>query len=213
MSNFSWSNLGTITSNFGNRDTGIPGATTDHKGIDIVLNNSNVPAIVGGVVIDKGTNTATGNFITIQQNDGYIATYQHLAQLPSLSVGAAVDAGSTIGVQGSTGISSGAHLHYQIKDSAGNYVDPMTYEGGAVISTPDGSFAVGNGGALYTEGGSIIATPDGYVAVGDSYSGTMTGLQDKAENVLGTVIKVCALIFVGVVAAFLFFKAFDIKLL
>lgn len=213
MSNFSWSNLGTITSGFGNRDTGIPGASTDHKGIDIVLNNSNVPAIVGGVVVDKGTNTAAGNFITIQQNDGYTATYKHLAQLPSLSVGSAVSAGSTLGVQGSTGISSGAHLHYQITDSAGNYVDPMTYESSGLVATPDGTFAVGNGGALYADGGSIIATPDGYVAVGDGYSTTMTGLQDKAEDVLGTVIKVCALIFVGVVAAFLFFKAFDIKLL
>lgn len=190
MSNF-WSNIGTVTSGFGNRNTGIPGASTNHKGIDVVLNSDNVPAVVGGTVVNKGTSTSAGNWIKIQQSDGYTATYMHLAKLPSLSVGANVAAGQTIGTQGSTGVSSGKHLHYQIQDSFGNFVDPTVY---------DESAANGGGFSSTLQNvGNFVTSPTGYI-------------EDKALSTLGVVVKGGTLVFIGVVAAFLFFQAFEIKL-
>ena len=183
MSSF-WGSLGTITSGFGYRgDIGVAGATADHKGMDIVLNSDNVPAIVGGTVIGKGTGASSGNWIKIRQDDGYTATYMHLAKLPTLSTGSTVTTGQTIGVQGSTGVSSGKHLHYQIQDAEGNYQNPLIYDG--VSSSVWG-------------GGSTV---------------TQTGWKEQVSDTMGTVVKVAVLIFIGVIAAVLFFKAFDIKLI
>lgn len=190
MTNF-WDSLGTVTSGFGNRNTGIPGASTNHKGIDIELNNDNVPAIVGGTVINKGTNASAGNWVKVQQSDGYIATYMHLAKLPSVSVGSSVATGQTIGTQGSTGNSSGKHLHYQIQDSFGNFVNPTVYD---EIATNGGGFS-----STLQNVGNFVTDPTGYI-------------EDKTLSTLGVVVKGGTLVFIGVVAAFLFFQAFEIKL-
>ena len=197
-----WETLGTITSGFGNRDTGIPGASTNHKGMDIVLNSDNVPAIVGGTVLDKGTSSSAGNWITIQQTDGYTATYMHLAKLPGLAKGSTVNAGQTIGVQGSTGISSGKHLHYQIQNAAGDYIDPSIYNSydQTVTYNPSIWDAFTGGAQAVPETPGIIGEQMGFI-------------QEKTESALGIVVKGLTLVFVAVVAAFLFFKAFDLKLL
>ena len=179
-----WGSLGTITSGFGYRgDIGVSGATADHKGMDIVLNSDNVPAIVGGTVIGKGTSASAGNWIKIRQNDGYDATYMHLATLPTLSTGSTVVTGQTIGTQGSTGVSSGKHLHYQIQDAEGNYQNPLIYDG---------------------VGSSVW---------GGSSTVTQTGWKEKVSDAMGAIVKFAVLVFVAVIAAVLFFKAFDIKLI
>lgn len=183
MSIFNWSDFGTVTSGYGYRDTDIPGASSDHKGIDIVLKSDNIPAFGSGTVIDKGTNSSMGNWIAIAQNDGYTATYMHMAALSPLAVGSSVSFGQTIGTQGSTGISSGKHLHYQIADSSGNYVNPMIYESDR-LSTVNAT-------------GAVVET---------------VSIKDKVESLAGTIIKVVAMILIVILGGYLFMKAFDIKL-
>ena len=114
---------GTLTSGFGQRTTPTAGASSNHKGVDLVLSNDVVPAVLGGTVKEVKYSSSAGNMISIEHADGSVATYMHLSTLPTLKVGEYVEEGTMIGSQGSTGISTGKHLHFQIEKD-GEYLDP-----------------------------------------------------------------------------------------
>ena len=116
-----------ITSNYGGRNTGIPGASTNHKGVDIggVYYNSKVLAAKAGVVITSAYVSSYGNYVVISHGKGNTTLYAHLSSR-SVKEGDTVKQGQVIGVTGSTGISSGPHLHYEIVEN-GVRVDPKTY--------------------------------------------------------------------------------------
>ena len=118
--------LGTITSGFGQRDAPTAGASTKHKGLDIVLNNYNVPAVEGGVVTYSGYSESGGNMVEILHTDGVTARYLHLANPSNLKSGQAVNEGDIIGVMGSTGYSTGDHLHIDF-NRYGVTIDPNEY--------------------------------------------------------------------------------------
>ena len=128
-------NLGTITSRFGKRNAPTNGASTNHNGVDIVLDNKNVPAVTGGTVTSVGYNSARGNYITIKDSNGYTHLYQHLAKKPSYKVGTVIKEGTTIGIMGSTGISTGAHLHYEVQRE-GVAINPEDFLKGANGKVP-----------------------------------------------------------------------------
>ena len=119
--------LGRVTSGFGLRAEPTAGASTNHKGIDIVLNDPNIPAVLGGTVSYVGYSSSGGNMITIEQNDGTTATYMHMKEPSNLKVGQTVTEGQTVGIMGSTGVSTGDHVHYQVKDGEGNFLNPAGY--------------------------------------------------------------------------------------
>ena len=121
-------NLGTITSGYGQRTSPTAGASKNHKGIDIVLKDKNVPAVLGGTVTKAGYSNSAGQFIEVEQTDGTIATYMHLSQ-KNVATGDTITEGQIIGVEGSTGISTGSHLHYQVSFN-GDYLDPEAYLNG-----------------------------------------------------------------------------------
>ena len=125
--------LGKITSDFGPRESPTAGASSYHKGIDIVLSNDNIPAVMSGTVLDSGYNSTMGNYLKVQQVDGTTATYMHMAKQSPYKAGTSILMGATIGTQGSTGISTGKHLHYQVQDSSGNYIDPEKYMSGGTL--------------------------------------------------------------------------------
>ena len=116
-----------ITSNYGGRNTGIPGASTNHKGVDIggVFYSSKVLAAKAGVVITSAYVSSYGNYVVISHGKGNTTLYAHLSSR-SVKEGDTVKQGQVIGVTGSTGISSGPHLHYEIVEN-GVRVDPKTY--------------------------------------------------------------------------------------
>ncbi len=116
-----------ITSDYGGRDTGIPGASTNHKGVDIggVFYDSKVLATKAGVVITSKYVSSYGNYIVISHGKGNTTLYAHLSSR-SVKEGDTVTQGQVIGVTGSTGISNGPHLHYEIVEN-GKRVDPKTY--------------------------------------------------------------------------------------
>lgn len=116
-----------ITSNYGGRDTGIAGASTNHKGVDIggVYYNSKVLATKAGVVITSKYVSSYGNYVVISHGKGNTTLYAHMSSR-SVKEGDTVTQGQVIGVTGSTGISSGPHLHYEIVEN-GKRVDPKTY--------------------------------------------------------------------------------------
>lgn len=121
-----------ITSPYGPRNTGIPGASTNHKGVDIggVYYSSNVLATKAGIVITSSYSRSYGNYVVISHGKGNTTLYAHMSSR-SVSEGDAVAQGDVIGVTGSTGVSSGPHLHYEITEN-GSRVNPLNYLPGYV---------------------------------------------------------------------------------
>lgn len=193
----SWDKDGKVNSGYGYRSPSSTGGvgSTNHKGIDLSSNNDNVPAVMSGKVVANGWNSARGNYISILGTDGYTTTYQHLASKSPLSIGSSVTEGQTIGTQGSTGASTGKHLHFEVKSGSGLYVNPLDYLAG--------KFSTGNS---VTDG-----STDGYDRpIDNSGSGTLGSI---AMDIVGKVIKILVVAAVLVLAAVLFMKAFDIKIM
>lgn len=122
-----------ITSKFGKRNTGISGASTNHKGIDLgrdwTRTETTVHSVKKGIVVKNYWNDYRGWVIVIQ-HDGFQTLYQHLKAQSPLKVGTEVYAGQEIGVMGNTSnpakLSISMHLHFEllINDTP---IDPEPY--------------------------------------------------------------------------------------
>ena len=115
-----------ITSSFGSRSSPTEGASTDHKGIDIgAATGSNILAAASGEVTIATYSYSAGNYIMINHGGGVYTVYMHCSQLLA-SVGDQVSQGQVIAKVGSTGYSTGPHLHFGIRVN-GSYVNPASY--------------------------------------------------------------------------------------
>ena len=117
-----------ITSGYGPRNTGIPGASTNHKGIDIGCpTGTKIVSVLDGKVIFTGYNAYRGYYIMVDHGGGVVTLYQHCkANSYKVSVGDKVKAGQTIILSGSSGIGSGPHLHFEVLINGSN-VNPKTW--------------------------------------------------------------------------------------
>ncbi|WP_042801983.1 M23 family metallopeptidase [Streptomyces sp. C] len=100
-----------------------------HTGIDFHADEGSVVHAVGaGTVVEAGWGGAYGNNVVIRHNDGTYTQYGHLLSL-SVSAGQTVTPGQQIGLSGSTGNSSGPHLHFEARTGAtyGTDINPLTY--------------------------------------------------------------------------------------
>lgn len=117
-----------ITSTFGGRSS--PGGigSTNHKGIDIgASSGSAIVAALDGKVVYTGYNVARGNYVMIDHGGGIITLYQHgLSGSTRVSSGQTVKQGQTIMGVGSTGYSTGPHLHFEVWEN-GTPVNPIKY--------------------------------------------------------------------------------------
>lgn len=115
-----------ITSVFGSRSSPTEGASTDHKGIDIgAATGSDIVASAAGEVIISTYSYSAGNYIMINHGGGVYTVYMHCSKLLA-SVGDQVSQGQVIAKVGSTGYSTGPHLHFGIRVN-GSYVNPTKY--------------------------------------------------------------------------------------
>ena len=116
-----------VTSPLGARYTGIAGASTNHAGIDIgrVGYTTQAVAAKAGTVIISAYNKYRGNYVVVSHGSGNTTTYQHLSSR-SVSVGDYVAQGQVVGITGTTGVSSGPHLHFEITEN-GKIVNPLNY--------------------------------------------------------------------------------------
>ena len=123
---FRWPCSGSLSSRFGYRNTGIAGASTYHKGIDIG-NSYGTPILAadGGTVTYAGWMSGYGYLIIINHGNGYETYYGHNSSLVA-SVGDKVYKGQQVARMGSTGISSGNHCHFGVKLN-GTFVNPLNY--------------------------------------------------------------------------------------
>ena len=117
---------GEISSGFGYRDAPTAGASTYHQAIDIAAPaGSPVAAADGGKVSRAGWNGGYGYSVTIDHGNGKYTIYNHLQEY-NVQKGDAVTKGQQIAKVGSTGISTGPHLDFQVRVN-GTYVDPTYF--------------------------------------------------------------------------------------
>jgi murein DD-endopeptidase MepM/ murein hydrolase activator NlpD len=120
---FSWPVTGTITSPFGWRSNPFGGAPDFHPGLDIAApTGTTVTAAAGGTVIMAQWYGGYGNYISIDHGGGYSTGYGHLSAI-YVANGQTVSRGQAIGAVGSTGASTGPHLHFEVRIN-GKAVDP-----------------------------------------------------------------------------------------
>lgn len=116
-----------VSSTFGWRT--LSGKRVYHKGIDLVGTDKTVRAVVGGVVGQsiiitdpKNRTSEWGNYVRVDGEDGRLYYYCHLAKR-LVDRGAKVAVGDAIGIEGSTGKSTGSHLHFEVREN-GTSIDP-----------------------------------------------------------------------------------------
>jgi len=114
-------------SGYGMRVHPITGEYKMHYGLDVNLsNNQPIESNVNGKVITSTYGSGFGNYVVVQDSNGYKHYYAHMNQR-NVNVGDTVKVGQTLGLTGSTGNSTGAHLHYEVRDVNGNNVDPLPF--------------------------------------------------------------------------------------
>lgn len=115
-----------VTSGFGKRNSPTAGASTYHKGIDIGASTGTaIYAAASGTVTEAGYSSSRGNYVVIYHSNGVSTAYMHCSAL-YVSSGDKVSQGQTIAAVGSTGISTGPHLHFSVIED-GTYVNPRNY--------------------------------------------------------------------------------------
>ncbi|WP_312280642.1 peptidoglycan DD-metalloendopeptidase family protein [Oscillibacter sp.] len=123
-----------ITSTFGGRSS--PGGigSTNHKGVDIgrVGYTTTIHAAKAGTVIVAQRSSSYGNYVVISHGGGNTTLYAHMSSLGT-TAGSYVNQGDSIGVTGSTGNSTGPHLHFEISEN-GVRINPLNYLTGYSLS-------------------------------------------------------------------------------
>jgi murein DD-endopeptidase MepM/ murein hydrolase activator NlpD len=114
-----------ITDGYGPRQAPTAGASTFHRGIDFgAAQGTPIMASAQGTVTMAGDNGGLGNCVKIKHPNGITTVYGHQSRLGT-TVGREVKQGQIIGYVGSTGTSTGPHLHFETHDESGNAFDPM----------------------------------------------------------------------------------------
>ena len=117
---------GYISSTFGFRKDPFRGRGAFHKGLDFAgVRGSPVLAVAEGVVTFSGKQSGYGNLVEIRHPDGKVTRYGHCDRL-LVKEGAAIDRGQTIATLGSTGRSTGPHVHFEVL-IGGKQVNPIKY--------------------------------------------------------------------------------------
>ena len=116
-----------ITSNYGIREHPIQGVVKQHTGLDIggAALGTPVVAAADGVVTYAGWLGGYGNCVMINHGDGVVTLYGHGNKILT-TVGKEVKQGETIMEVGSTGNSTGPHLHFEVRIN-GSYTNPLNY--------------------------------------------------------------------------------------
>jgi len=117
-----------ITSRYGKRNTGIKGASTFHRGIDLGGSGADTPilAVRRGIVAENYWNDIRGWVLVIRHSQRYATLYQHLKERSPLPVGAYVEAGQKIGIMGNSSkkLKIATHLHMELHDNG----QPVDFE-------------------------------------------------------------------------------------
>jgi len=116
-----------IVSGFGNRYHPVLDIERLHSGVDYAVEEgTEVVAAAPGKVTQTGRRSTSGYIVIIEHKSGFETRYHHLSERQEVEVGEKVNQGELIGYSGITGMTEGAHLHFEIHKD-GKAVDPATY--------------------------------------------------------------------------------------
>jgi murein DD-endopeptidase MepM/ murein hydrolase activator NlpD len=119
---------GFISSYFGERADPFDGREAFHKGVDFAgAPGSNVTAVAAGIVTWAGERSGFGKLVEINHGDGFVTRYAH-NERTLVTVGQTVKRGAAVALMGSTGRSTGPHVHFEVLRN-GRQVDPLSYIG------------------------------------------------------------------------------------
>ena len=122
-----------ITSRFGYRVHPIFNTTKFHSGLDIAANSgATVSAAAAGTVSIAEYSSSYGNYVVIYHSNGTTTLYAHMSSI-AVKAGQTIAQGATVGYVGSTGNSTGPHLHFEVRVN-GSCVDPLGYFSGISFS-------------------------------------------------------------------------------
>lgn len=128
-----------VVSPFGLRQLPWEGNGRLHEGVDISADNG-VPVIAAadGVVVEAGTKGGYGRYVAVRHAERLTTFYAHLGAIdPAVKPGLAVAAGTRLGRIGSSGTSTGPHLHFEIRDAQRRPLDPSMFLGKAFAEAGD----------------------------------------------------------------------------
>ncbi len=124
--NMRWPVFGRITSNYGWRNHPVLKKKKYHSGLDIaVKSGTEVHAADSGIIIVSGWRGGYGNFVAIDHGNGISTCYGHNSRL-LVKVGEKVSKGQTIALSGNTGLSTGPHVHFEVRRQ-GVPINPIPY--------------------------------------------------------------------------------------
>jgi hypothetical protein len=128
-----------VVSPFGLRQLPWEGNGRLHEGVDISADlGVPVVAVADGVVVEAGTKGGYGRFVAVRHAERLTTYYAHLGAIAAdVKPGMAVKAGTKIGQIGSTGTSTGPHLHFEIRDAQKRPLDPAMFLGKAFAKAGD----------------------------------------------------------------------------
>ncbi|MGN0918290.1 MAG: peptidoglycan DD-metalloendopeptidase family protein [Oxalobacter sp.] len=134
-----------VSSGFGYRIHPVTGGLKHHKGLDMAApTGTPVHAAADGTIREAGWHGGYGNFVLIQHTGTYATAYGHMSSIhPSMTPGLHVRQGDIVGYVGSTGMSTGPHLHYEIRVN-GIQQDPAKIAGISGISSRQNVMLTGN---------------------------------------------------------------------
>ncbi len=134
-----------ISSGFGYRIHPVTGGLKHHKGLDMAApTGTPIHAAADGTVREAGWHGGYGNLVVIQHTGTYATAYGHMSRIhPSMTPGLRVHQGDIIGYVGSTGMSTGPHLHYEVRVN-GIQQDPAKIAGISGISSQQNVMLTGN---------------------------------------------------------------------
>lgn len=139
---FIWPSYCTIlTSLYGSRVHPVTGRANNHTGVDVAsAGGTNILAAKSGVVITSAYNSSYGNYVVLDHGNGQTTLYAHMKKR-LVSEGQTVKQGATLGLVGSTGSSTGNHLHFEIRIN-GVRRDPLNYFKGSTFTLRSGGKSV-----------------------------------------------------------------------
>lgn len=118
--------VGVITSNYGNRINPISNEQEFHNGVDIGAEaGTYLYAIYNGTITDVRYSSSYGNIVNYETDNGYTVFYAHMEET-FVEIGDKVIKGDIVGTVGSTGFSTGPHLHYSLWKK-GELVNPIEF--------------------------------------------------------------------------------------
>ncbi len=121
-------NWNIITSGYGKRDQPTAGASTNHKALDVGIRYQPLYAPADGYVVTAGSVSGYGNFIMIKHSNTLYTCYGHLSSF-EVKAGQEVKRGQRIAISGNTGITTGPHLHFEVRTNgtSSSKVNPLNY--------------------------------------------------------------------------------------